>query len=95
MLPRRRQHPVASQAGESLWNWYQQQLATKYTINIKPFSYCIGVEFAIDYESGSIHMTQATQIDKMLRELNLTTLKPTRCPCGAQSTHRGSRTCPP
>jgi hypothetical protein len=71
---------ILSQAGESLWNWYQQQLATKYTINIKPLSYCMGVEFAIDYESGSIRMTQATQIDKMLRELNLTTLKPTRCP---------------
>ena len=40
----------------------------------------MGVEFAIDYESGSVRMTQTTQIDKMLRELNLTTIKPTRCP---------------
>jgi hypothetical protein len=71
---------ILSQAGESLWTWYQTQLANKYKFNIKPLTYCMGVEFAIDYESGSIRMTQATQIDKMLRELNLTSLKPTRSP---------------
>jgi hypothetical protein len=71
---------ILSQAGESLWTWYQQKLATKYKFKVEPLTFCMGVEFAIDYESGSIRLTQTNQIDRMLREFNHTNITSTRSP---------------
>ena len=71
---------ILSQAGDSLWTWYQSQLALKYKVKFQPLEYCMGVEFAIDYQSGTVKLTQTSQVEKMLRELNLTSLKPTKSP---------------
>ena len=64
---------IIAQSGTDLWEWYQAQLRVKYALQIKPLRYCMGVEFAIDYEHGTVRMTQVAQIDRMLRDLKIST----------------------
>ena len=71
---------IISQVGDTLWSWYQKELSKKYTCSLKPLKYCMGIEFIVDYDQGIIQMTQTAQIERMLRELNLTSLKATRSP---------------
>ncbi len=60
---------IYGQLGLHIWQWYLRKLAEKYTSTIVPLSYCLGIEFDIDYDQGIVKMTQTVQIDKMLRDL--------------------------
>jgi hypothetical protein len=71
---------IYGQLGLRIWQWYLQKLSEKYTSTIVPLSYCLGIEFDIDYDQGIVKMTQAAQIDKMLRDLGHTDLKPVHGP---------------
>ena len=71
---------IIAQVGADLWQWYQSQLNEKYVFKVAPLTYCMGIEFTIDYEIGIVKMTQEAQIDKMLRDLKLTGIAPVRSP---------------
>jgi hypothetical protein len=66
---------IIAQTGEPLWLWYHNELKRKYVCKCDPLTYCMGIEFAIDYDTGILTMTQTAQIEKMLRELDLTRMK--------------------
>ena len=71
---------IISQRGDELWTWYQTSLKLKYELVLHPLHYCMGIEFAINYEKGIIKMTQGAQIEKMLRDLDMENCRPARCP---------------
>jgi hypothetical protein len=71
---------IISQTGDELWTWYQDSLKLKYELVLHPLHYCMGIEFAIDYEKGIIKMTQNAQIEKMLRDLDMVNCRPARSP---------------
>ena len=75
------------QVGDKLWAWYIAALDEHYTYCIDALSYCLGIEFNIDYVEGILKMNQAAQVDKMLRELKFTSFKPVNGPnSGVQPT---------
>ena len=71
---------IISQVGDELWDWYQASLKQKYELVLKPLHFCMGIEFAINYDTGTIKMTQNAQIEKMLRELKMENCRPARSP---------------
>ena len=71
---------IIAHVGDSLWSWYLETLAFKYKFTKQPLHYCMGIEFTINYELGTVKMTQCAQIEKMLRDLKLTNLAPVRSP---------------
>jgi hypothetical protein len=75
------------QVGSKLWLWYQAALDSHYTYCMDALSYCLGIEFDIDYAEGILKMNQAAQVDKMLRELKFTSVSPVNGPnSGVQPT---------
>ena len=76
---------IISQIGDDLWTWYQASLKVKYELSLKPLHYCMGIEFAIDYERGIIKMTQVAQIEKMLRDLQMENCRPARSPVSSSA----------
>jgi hypothetical protein len=71
---------IYGQVDDDLWTWYLTALAKKYRSTIEPLSFCLGMEFDIDYDSGYVKITQAAQIDKMLRDLDFHNTKPVHGP---------------
>jgi len=43
---------IYGQVDDGLWTWYLTELAKKYRSTIEPLSFCLGMEFDIDYDSG-------------------------------------------
>ena len=62
---------VYAQKGDTLWQWYLTELNKHFETKVQPLSYCLGIQFHIDYDEGIVHMEQAGAIEKMLRAFGL------------------------
>jgi hypothetical protein len=72
---------ILAQEGEELFKWYIMTLRRKYKFDLRILSYCMGVKFDIDYENGTVFLSQPNQIERMLRDLNYDdTLKVAKSP---------------
>ena len=72
---------ILAQEGDALFKWYTTELRLKYKFVLLPLSNCMGVKFDIDYEVGTVFLSQPNQIDRMLRDLGFDdTLKVAKSP---------------
>ena len=60
-----------AQVGKELWEQYLEKLGKYLKYKVGPLSYCLGVQFHIDYEIGIVHMEQSAQVEKLLRTFGL------------------------
>ena len=60
-----------AQVGAKLWGQYLEKLDVYLEYKVGPLSYCLGIQFHIDYDAGIVHMEQAAQVEKMLRTFGL------------------------
>ena len=60
---------ILAQEGLALFTWYITHLRRKYKFSIQNLSNCMGVKFDVDYDEGTVFMSQPNQIERMLRDL--------------------------